>query len=46
MTGPDFHLVLLCSFGAFSLLLLLGRKLRLRMSREGLTIDWERRSGK
>ena len=43
MTDFNFHLVLLCSFGAFSLLLFLGRKLRLRVGRSGLSIAWERR---
>ena len=44
MTGTDLHLTLLCGFGAFALLLTLGRRLRLHLSRAGISISWERRS--
>ncbi|MCA2961305.1 MAG: hypothetical protein IOD12_13720 [Silvanigrellales bacterium] len=43
MTGTDLHLALLCGFGAFALLLTLGRRMRLQISRDGVRISWERR---
>jgi hypothetical protein len=43
MSDVDFQLTLLCAFGAFALLLSLGRRVRLRVSKQGLSLAWERK---
>jgi hypothetical protein len=43
MSDVHFQLTLLCAFGAFALLLSLGRRLRLRVSRQGISLAWDRK---